>query len=73
MNRTVTITSKNHEHQHTYGGSICWSDFCTDYEGTRNIADRIAADWKFDEKCRKNLISRQYTENFRPFGGQFTH
>ena len=54
MNRTVTITSKNHKYQNTYGGNIYVSDFCTDYEGSRNIANRIMADWKFDQYCKKN-------------------
>ena len=54
MNRTVTIISKNHKYQNTYGGNICVSDFCTDYEGSRNIANRIMADWKFDQYCKKN-------------------
>ena len=54
MNRTVTITSNNHKYQNTYGGNICISDFCTDYEGSRNIANRIMADWKFDQYCKKN-------------------
>ena len=31
MNRTVTITSKNHKYQNTYGGLITEYDFCTDY------------------------------------------
>ena len=54
MNRLVTITSKNHKYQNTYGGNIYVSDFCTDYEGSRNIANRIMADWKFDQYCKKN-------------------
>ena len=54
MNKTVTITSKNHKYQNTYGGNICVSDFCTDYEGSRNIANIIMADWKFDQYCKKN-------------------
>lgn len=29
------------------------SDFCTDYEGSRNIADRIISDWK-DDLSRHN-------------------
>ena len=27
MNKTVTITSKNHKYANTYGGNICASDF----------------------------------------------
>lgn len=44
MNKTVTITPKNHKYQNTYGGNICASDFCTDYEGSRKIAERIESD-----------------------------
>ncbi len=55
MNRTVTITSKNHKYQNTYGGNICISDFCTDYEGSRNIAERIESDWKFDMRNEKEM------------------
>lgn len=58
MNKTVTITSQNHKYSNTYGGNIYPSDFCTDYEGTRNIASRIMSGWKFDEQCRKNLERR---------------
>ena len=55
MNRTVTITSKNHKYANTYGGNICASDSCTDYEGTRNIANRIIVDWKFDMRNKKEM------------------
>lgn len=47
------------EYRNTYGGLIFPSDYCTDYEGTRNIAERIAADWKFDKQCKKNLEARK--------------
>ena len=57
MNKTVTIESKNHKHQDTYGGTIHISDFNTYYEGTRNIAERIESDWKFDEQCKRNAIN----------------
>ena len=54
MNKTVPITSKNHKYQNTYGGIIFQSDFSTSYEGTRNIAERIAKDLKFDKQCKEN-------------------
>ena len=56
MNRTVTITSKNHKYQNTYGGKIRVSDFCTEYEGSRNIAERIEYDWRFDRSCARNRV-----------------
>lgn len=40
------------------GGLIYPSDFETYYEGTRNMAERIASDWRFDELCRKNAKNR---------------
>lgn len=55
MNRTVTITPKNHKYQNTYGGDIYISDFCTDYEGSRNIAERIESDWRFDMRNEKEM------------------
>lgn len=57
MNRTVTITSKNRKYQNTYGGNICISDFCTDYKGSQNIAERIASDWRFDKLCARNRVA----------------
>ena len=51
MNKTVTIASKNHKYANTYGGNIIQSDFCTDYEGTRNVADKIVSAWRFDRSC----------------------
>lgn len=64
MNKTVTITSKNHKYATTYGGNICQSDFCTDYEGTRNIADKIASAWRFDRSCNMQMKNsmRSYKE-----------
>lgn len=56
MNKAVTITSKNHKHANTYGGNIYISDFCTDYEDSRNIAERIASDWRFDRACVRNRV-----------------
>lgn len=58
MNRTVTITPKNHKHANTYGGEVYQSDYNTSYEGTHNIADRIVKDWNFDKQCSKNYINR---------------
>ena len=58
MNKTVTITSKNHKYQNTYGGYIGISDYCSDYERndkSRSWAERIASDWKFDSECEKHM------------------
>lgn len=54
------ITTQNHN---TYGGLIFLSDYCTDYEGTRNIASRIASDLRFDQQCKKNAENRDRERN----------
>lgn len=58
-------TSSNYADHTTFGGTICVSDFCTDYEGTRNIASRIASDWKFDERCKKNAENRDRVKKLK--------
>ena len=60
----------NYETDHTtFGGLICYSDFCTDYRGKDEkkspIADRIMSDWKFDEQCRKNIKNKTTYNNWR--------
>ena len=54
-------TSTNTDHT-KFGGLIFYSDFNTDYRKEKqeesSIARRIMDDWKFDEKCRKNIESR---------------
>lgn len=59
MNKTVTINSRNHKNQYTYGGAVNQSDFNTEYEGSRNIAERIVSDWKFDIQCYRNAKNRK--------------
>jgi len=61
MNKTVTITSKNHKYQNTYSGEIYSSDYNTSYEGTRNITDRILRDWNFDKQCKKDYFNRKHS------------
>ena len=50
-------TTGNYKPDHsTCGGTINFSDFCTDHhrsEKSKSWAERIVSDWKFDEECRK--------------------
>lgn len=41
----------------TFGGCVYPSDFDR-HTLISEIADRIVTDWKFDNECRKNIISR---------------
>lgn len=56
--RNYYTTPSNYADHTRFGGIIYASDFCTEYEETRNIASRIASDWKFDERCRENALNR---------------
>ena len=52
------------EHRNTYGGRIYEWDFDTDHAGSRNIAGRIAADARFDEKCELvRKLRKRYKKN----------
>lgn len=53
--RTETF-DKEHTH---FGGIIYPYDFETEYYNGRNIANRIASDWRFDAQCKKNEIARE--------------
>lgn len=57
MNTQTLYTLDNHN---TYGGRLYIWDFCTDYEGSRNIASRIISDWRFDNQCKKNTERRKF-------------
>ncbi len=45
------------EKHNTFGGLIIPSDF-DNQKSEFNIANRIISDWRFDERCRKNLEMR---------------
>ena len=54
--------TKTHKDPTKFSGLITVEDFQTDYRGRDNshgstIAHRIAMDWKFDQKCKENLIA----------------
>ena len=45
-----------------YGGNICESDFNI-VRGKNtlrsSVADKIISDWKFDERCHKNMTNKE--------------
>ena len=62
-------TTGNYKTDHTtFGGTINFSDFCTDHnrsEKSKSWAERIVSDWKFDEQCRKNALNRDRNKNYK--------
>ena len=56
MTRNYYTTGSYNPDYSTFGGTINFSDFCTDHnrsEKSKSWAERIVSDWKFDERCRK--------------------
>ena len=62
-------TTGNYKTDHTtFGGTIKFSDFCTDHnrsEKSKSWAERIVSDWRFDEQCKKNALNRDRNKNYK--------
>ena len=62
-------TTGNYKTDHTtFGGTITFSDFCTDHnrsEKSKSWAERIMSDWRFDEQCKKNALNRDRNKNYK--------
>ena len=62
-------TTGNYKKDHTtFGGTINFSDFCTDHnrsEKSKSWAERIVSDWRFDEQCKKNALNRDRNKNYK--------
>lgn len=59
---------ENYKQDHSrFGGTIYLGDFETDYRGDNHelstIAQRIASDMKFDERCKRDAINRKKHEH----------
>lgn len=56
---TTVNTRYDYDNPHShFGGTIRLSDFDTCHSGSRDIANRIISDWRFDEQCKKNEKAR---------------
>ena len=70
METTTTFyRTENYKPDHTtFGGTINFSDFCTDHnrsEKSKSWAERIVSDWRFDEQCKKNALNRDRNKNYK--------
>lgn len=67
MHETLTTGRYIVDHT-TFGGTIYFSDFCTDYRGNdqeeSEIAKRIMLDWRFDKSCDKNITYRNKNKSY---------
>ena len=57
MTRNYYKTGNYKPDYSTFGGVIYNYDF-DGYVSMRDMAERIISDWKFDERCRKNVLNR---------------
>ena len=57
MTRNYYRTGNYKPDHSTFGGVIYNYDF-DGYVSMRDMAERIISDWKFDERCRKNVLNR---------------
>ena len=46
-------------------GSIIYNYDFDGYVSMADMAERIISDWKFDEKCKKNIESRDKNKNYK--------
>ena len=68
MTRNYYTTGSYNSDYSTFGGTINFSDICTDHhrsEKSKSWAERIVSDWKFDEQCKKNMENRNRNKNYK--------
>ena len=51
-------TPSNYNANHSTCGSVIYKYDFEGYVSMSDIAERIISDWKFDERCRKNLENK---------------
>lgn len=57
-------TSSNYADHTRFGGTI--TNYSFDGHSTMSeITSQILSDWKFDEQCKKNVLSRDKTKNYK--------
>ena len=53
----------NYKTDHSTCSSLIYNYDFDEYVSISTIAERIISDWKFDEKCRKNIINKKYARS----------
>ena len=64
MTRNYYRTGNYKPDHSTFGGVIYNYDF-DGYVSMRDMAERIISDWKFDERCRKNVLNRDRNKDHK--------
>lgn len=53
----------NYKTDHSTCSSLIYNYDFDGYVSISTIAERIISDWKFDEKCRKNITNKKYVRS----------
>ena len=64
MTKNYYKTGNYKQDYSTFGGVIYNYDF-DGYISMREMAERIISDWKFDERCRKNVLNRDRNKDHK--------
>ena len=64
MTKNYYKTGNYKQDYSTFGGVIYNYDF-DGYVSMRDMAERIISDWKFDERCRKNVLNRDRNKDHK--------
>lgn len=64
MTNTNYYTRRNYTDHTTYGGEITAFDF-DGHHTLKSMADRIAADLRFDKMCRQNASNRERNNTYK--------
>ena len=64
MTKNYYKTGNYKQDYSTFGGVIYNYDF-DGYVSMRDMAERIISDWKFDERCRKNVLNRDRNNDYK--------
>ena len=55
----------NYKPDHSTCGSVIYNYDFDGYVSMSSMAERIISDWKFDERCKKNLLNRDRNKDIR--------
>ena len=58
-------TTGNYKPDHSTCGSVIYNYDFDGYVSMSSMAERIISDWKFDERCKKNLLNRDRNKDIR--------
>ena len=51
--------TENYKSDHSTCDSVIYNYDFDGYVSMKDMAERIISDWKFDEKCKKNILNRK--------------